>query len=153
MFLDPGKLLVIAVVALVVLGPDQLPKVAKSAGSLWHDFTRWRASIDQQVRGAFPDLPPTHEIVAAVRSPMALLDRLAQESVKPSPTAPSPAAPSPAAPTAAGVGTGAGALPVSPGADPWDAWPSSARHPSSAPDDEATVAAGGVLVSTDVSMN
>ena len=36
--LSPAKLLVILVVALVVLGPDKLPKVAKQIGSLWSDF-------------------------------------------------------------------------------------------------------------------
>jgi Sec-independent protein translocase protein TatA len=81
MFLDPGKLLVIAAVALVVVGPERLPKVARTIGSLWHDFSRWRATIDEQVRGVFPDLPATHEIAAAVRSPVALLDRLAREAV------------------------------------------------------------------------
>jgi Sec-independent protein translocase protein TatA len=118
MFLDPGKLLVIGVVALVVLGPDHLPKVAKTVGSFWSDFTRWRASVDAQVRAAFPDLPATHEIAAAVRSPLVLLDRLAQESeatVK---------ATGPSMNTAVGVvehprpdASGA------PTADPWDSWP------------------------------
>jgi sec-independent protein translocase protein TatB len=81
MFLDPGKLFVIGVVALVVVGPERLPKVARTIGTFWHDFSRWRATVDEQVRGVFPDLPPTHEIVAAVRSPVTLLDRLAREAV------------------------------------------------------------------------
>jgi Sec-independent protein translocase protein TatA len=80
MFLDPAKLLIIGVVALVVLGPDQLPKMAETAGSLWHEFKRWRTSLDDRVRAAFPDLPSTHEIAAAVRSPIFLLDRLADEA-------------------------------------------------------------------------
>ena len=83
MFLDPGKLLVIGAVALMVLGPDRLPKVARTVGSVWHDFTRWRATLDEHVRGAFPDMPAAHDIAAAVRSPIALLDRLAKESVAP----------------------------------------------------------------------
>jgi sec-independent protein translocase protein TatB len=81
MFLDPGKLLVIGVVALVVVGPERLPKVARTIGTFWHDFSRWRATIDEQVRGVFPDLPATHEIVAAVRSPVTLLDRLARDAM------------------------------------------------------------------------
>lgn len=83
MFLDPGKLLVIGAVALVVVGPEQLPKVARTIGSLWHDFSRWRATLDEQVRGVFPDLPATHEIAAAVRSPVTLLDRWAREAAAP----------------------------------------------------------------------
>jgi hypothetical protein len=31
------------------------------------------------VRGTFPNLPPTHEVAQAVRSPLAFLDRLADE--------------------------------------------------------------------------
>ncbi len=91
MFLDPGKLLVIGAVALVVVGPERLPKVARTIGSLWHDFSRWRATIDEQVRGVFPDLPATHEIVAAVRSPVTLLDRLARDAVAQSSAADPPA--------------------------------------------------------------
>ena len=49
-FLSPAKLLVILVVALVVLGPDKLPKVARQIGGLWGDFrTLPRAA---RVRGA-----------------------------------------------------------------------------------------------------
>ena len=33
--LDPAKLLVIAVVAVVLLGPDKLPQVARQIGSAW----------------------------------------------------------------------------------------------------------------------
>ena len=40
-FLSPAKLLVILVVALVVLGPDKLPRVAKQiGGDLWGDFRK-----------------------------------------------------------------------------------------------------------------
>ena len=83
MFLDPVKLLVIGVVALMILGPDQLPKLARTAGSLWHELRGLRARLDEHVHDAFPDLPATHEIAAAVRAPMALLDRLANEAVAP----------------------------------------------------------------------
>ena len=118
MFLDPVKLLVIGVVALVVLGPDQLPKLARMAGALRADLRRWRARLDQEVRGAFPDLPASHEIAAAVRSAMALLDRLSGESATGARTT---------------LDAGAGDTTAGPGdatvpaltalADPWDAWP------------------------------
>ncbi len=76
-FLSPAKILVILVVALVVLGPDKLPKVAKQIGSLWGDFRRFRQRLETDVRGSFPDLPPTDKIAQAVRSPLSFLGDLA----------------------------------------------------------------------------
>ena len=76
-FLSPAKLLVILVVALVVLGPDKLPKVAKQIGGFWGDFRRFRERLESDVRGTFPDLPSTDTIAQAVRSPLSFLDRLA----------------------------------------------------------------------------
>jgi TatA/E family protein of Tat protein translocase len=76
-FLSPAKLLVILVVALVVLGPDKLPKVAKQIGSLWGDFRKFRERLESDVRGSFPDLPSTETITQAVRSPLTFLDTLA----------------------------------------------------------------------------
>jgi len=77
--LSPPKLAVIAVVALIVLGPDKLPATARRIGALWHDVRRWRAHIEDEVRAVFPDLPSTAEVARAVRSPVALLDHLAQD--------------------------------------------------------------------------
>ena len=76
-FLSPAKLLVILVVALVVLGPDKLPKMAKQIGGLWGDFRRFRERLESDVRGNFPDLPSTETIAQAVRSPLTFLDTLA----------------------------------------------------------------------------
>ncbi len=76
-FLSPAKLLVIAVVALAVLGPDKLPTLAKQVGSLWRDFARFRQKLESDVRGSFPDLPSTETITKAVRSPLTFLDTLA----------------------------------------------------------------------------
>ena len=75
--LSPAKLLVILVIALIVLGPEKLPQVARQIGAAWHDLRQWRSRIESEVRGAFPDLPPTHEVATIVRSPLAFLDRLA----------------------------------------------------------------------------
>jgi Sec-independent protein translocase protein TatA len=76
-FLSPEKLLVILVVALFVLGPDKLPKVAKQIGGLWGDFRKFRQRLESDVRGTFPDLPSAETITHAVRSPLAFLDNLA----------------------------------------------------------------------------
>ena len=77
--LSPPKLLVILVIALIVLGPDKLPSAARRVGALWSEFTRWRAHVESEVRAAFPDLPSTTEMARAVRSPISMLDRLADE--------------------------------------------------------------------------
>ncbi len=76
-FLSPAKLLVILVVAVVVLGPDKLPMVAKQIGGFWGDFRRFRGKLESEVRGNFPDLPPTDTIHQAVRSPLSFLNNLA----------------------------------------------------------------------------
>ena len=76
-FLSPAKLLIVVLVAIVVLGPDKLPKVARQVGSLWGDFRRLRERLESDVRGNFPDLPSTDKITQAVRSPISFLDSLA----------------------------------------------------------------------------
>ena len=40
--LDPGKLLVIGVVAIILLGPDRLPQVARQIGGAWRAFNEFR---------------------------------------------------------------------------------------------------------------
>src|SRR5580658_2543504 len=80
--LSPAKLLVLLVIALIVLGPEKLPQMARQLGALWGDLRRFRTRLESDVRGAFPDLPPTHEVAQAVRSPLAFLDRLADEHEK-----------------------------------------------------------------------
>jgi sec-independent protein translocase protein TatB len=75
-FLSTDKVLVILVVALVVLGPNKLPQVARQLGSLWSDFQRFRQRVETEVRSAFPDLPSTEVLTRAVRSPLSVLDEL-----------------------------------------------------------------------------
>lgn len=75
--LSPAKILVVLIVAVVVLGPDKLPKVARQVGALWGDFRKWRERFETDVRGNFPDLPSTEKITQAVRSPISFLDSLA----------------------------------------------------------------------------
>jgi len=77
--LSPAKLLVILVIALIVLGPEKLPQVARQLGAAWHDFRQFRSRVEGEVRGTFPNLPPVNEVAQAVRSPFAFLDRLADE--------------------------------------------------------------------------
>ncbi len=77
--LSPPKLLMVLVIALIVLGPDKLPSMARRVGAAWSEFSRWRAHLESEVRASFPDLPSTTEITKVVRSPLSLLDRLADE--------------------------------------------------------------------------
>jgi sec-independent protein translocase protein TatB len=74
--LDPAKLLVIAVVAVILLGPDRLPQLARQVGEYWRTFNEYRHRMESQVRQSMPDLPSTAEITRLARSPSALLDHL-----------------------------------------------------------------------------
>ena len=74
--LDPGKLLVIGVVAIILLGPDRLPQVARQIGGAWKTFNEFRHRMETQVRDTMPDLPDTAEIARLARSPSALLNHL-----------------------------------------------------------------------------
>jgi sec-independent protein translocase protein TatB len=53
--LDPAKILVILVIVLVVVGPERLPKVARTLGAAWHEFQRVRQDVADEVRAALPD--------------------------------------------------------------------------------------------------
>ncbi len=78
--LDPAKLLVIAVVAIILLGPDRLPQVARQAGAAWRSFNEFRHRMESEVRDSMPDLPSTTEIARLARSPTALLNHLSSMS-------------------------------------------------------------------------
>jgi sec-independent protein translocase protein TatB len=74
--LDPAKLLIIAVVAVVLLGPERLPQVARQMGAAWRTFNEFRHRIETDVRSAVPDLPSIQDISRLARSPTALLNHL-----------------------------------------------------------------------------
>jgi sec-independent protein translocase protein TatB len=78
--LDPGKLLVIGVIAIILLGPDRLPQVARQLGGAWRSFNEFRHRMESEVRNTMPDLPPTSEIARLARSPSALLYHLSNMS-------------------------------------------------------------------------
>src|SRR5580693_3642029 len=78
--LDPGKLIVIAVVAIILLGPDKLPQFARQVGGAWRTFNDFRRRMESEVRSTMPDLPPTSEIARLARSPSALLTHLSTMS-------------------------------------------------------------------------
>ena len=103
--LSPAKLLVVLVVAVVVLGPDRLPRVARQIGGLWRTAQGLRQRLESEGQGAFPDLPSTDTIARAVRSPLTLLDSLSDEHAGPVATgAEGPGPPDDAATPGAGGG-------------------------------------------------
>ena len=133
MFLDPAKLLIIAVVALLVLGPEKLPKAAATLGTLRRDLHALRARVDGALGDVLSGAPSAAEVAAAVRSPLTLLDRLAGSpgseghatSASQQATAPPP-----------------GGEQSATGADPWDGWPASGHRgvPEASTADPAAVA-------------
>ncbi len=78
--LDPAKLLVIAAVAVILLGPNRLPQVARQVGAAWRSVTEVRHRMETEVRSSIPDLPSSSEIARLARSPSALLDHLSNLS-------------------------------------------------------------------------
>jgi sec-independent protein translocase protein TatB len=76
--LDPAKLLVIAVVAVILLGPDRLPQVARQVGGAWRSLNDFRHRMESEVRTSIPDLPSSADIARLARSPSALLDHLSK---------------------------------------------------------------------------
>jgi sec-independent protein translocase protein TatB len=75
--LSPAKLLVIVIVAVILLGPDKLPQVARQVGAAWRKLRDFQQRVDQEVRQNVPDLPSTQEIARFARSPMTVLNRWA----------------------------------------------------------------------------
>lgn len=54
--LDPAKVLVILVVALIVLGPERLPRAARQLGAAWRELTRIREQVREEVQSAIPQI-------------------------------------------------------------------------------------------------
>ncbi len=50
--LDPGKILIVLTVALIVLGPDKLPAAMKQVGKYWNEFQRVRSRLQSEMSGA-----------------------------------------------------------------------------------------------------
>ncbi len=69
--ISPAKILVVLLVALIVLGPDKLPGMARQAGKFLHELRRLRDRVESEMRSVMPEgMPLPSEIV---RSPLAFL--------------------------------------------------------------------------------
>ena len=63
-------------VAVILLGPDKLPQVARQVGAAWRSFSEFRHNMESEVRSSIPDLPSSADIARLARSPSALLNHL-----------------------------------------------------------------------------
>ncbi len=77
---NPIKIMVIIAVVLLLLGPDKLPEVAQKLGSSWRALKRMQERVETEVREALPDLPSTGDMARMARSPVNLLNQLADRA-------------------------------------------------------------------------
>jgi sec-independent protein translocase protein TatB len=125
--LSPAKILVVLVVALLVLGPEKLPRAARQAGRLVNDFRRFKASIDVEVREALGDPGALSSLPARGRAWVTSVVAEARPQVPPEasphqgPAPPFPGRPEGSSPGAGAASAGsadpagAGAAPSPPG--------------------------------------
>jgi TatA/E family protein of Tat protein translocase len=78
--LSPIKLLVVAFVIILLMGPDKLPEMAHRLGASWRALKRLQEKMEAEVREAIPDLPSTGDIARMARSPVSLLNQLADRA-------------------------------------------------------------------------
>jgi sec-independent protein translocase protein TatB len=76
--LSPVKLLLVFIVAVILLGPDKLPQVARQLGAGWRKLRNFHEQMDREIRQNIPDLPSSQDIARFARSPVALLNQLAE---------------------------------------------------------------------------
>ena len=74
--------MIIAFVALVLVGPDKLPETMHKVGSFWRDLKDRQAKLETSVRESMPNLPSTTELARMARSPVTLLNKLADFDAK-----------------------------------------------------------------------
>ncbi|HET8990399.1 MAG TPA: twin-arginine translocase TatA/TatE family subunit [Acidimicrobiales bacterium] len=89
--LSPLKILIIVAVIMLVMGPDKLPEVAQRLGAGWRALKGIQQRVESEVREAIPDLPSASEIARLARSPVSLLNQLADRVASPEPDEPATA--------------------------------------------------------------
>jgi len=75
--LSPIKILVVVAVIMLLMGPDKLPEVAHRIGAAWRAVKKLQERVEAEVRDVIPDLPSTGDIARIARSPVHLLNQLA----------------------------------------------------------------------------
>lgn len=81
--LSPMKVMIIVAAVVLLLGPDKLPEVAHKMGSTWQSLRRFQERIETEVRDALPDLPSTGDLARMARSPVTVLNQLADRVQNP----------------------------------------------------------------------
>jgi len=76
---SPIKLLLVIAVIAIFLGPDKLPEVAKKLGHAWRSLKQLQQRVETEIRSAVPDLPSSQDIARFARSPVNLLNTLADK--------------------------------------------------------------------------
>jgi len=54
-YIGPEKIIVVLVIALIVLGPERLPQVARQAGRAYREFRRVTSGLEAEVRDVFQE--------------------------------------------------------------------------------------------------
>jgi len=76
---SPIKLLLVIAVIAIFLGPDKLPEVAKKLGHALRSLKQLQQRVETEIRTAVPDLPSSQDIARFARSPVNLLNSLADK--------------------------------------------------------------------------
>lgn len=122
-FLDPGKILVVLVLALLVLGPERLPRAARQAGTAWRELTRIKEQVTDEIRSALPEDMPS-----IPRMPNNMVSGFLSDLTKPSSATQGsgPGAPGPGAagegPVSRPAANGAPGSPARPGPSRTSSW-------------------------------
>ena len=74
------KIFIIVAVVVLLLGPDKLPEVAHKLGTTWQSLRIFQQRVETEVREALPDLPSTGDIARMARSPLNVLNKLADRA-------------------------------------------------------------------------
>jgi len=77
--LSPIKILLIIAVVSILLGPDKLPEVAAKAGRAWRSLKDLQQKVESEIRTVVPDLPTSTELARYARSPVHLMNTLADK--------------------------------------------------------------------------
>lgn len=80
--LSPFKLMIIVAVILIFLGPDKLPQAARQIGEGWRSLKKFQQRVESEVREAIPSLPSSGDLARVVRSPVNLLNEIADRTAR-----------------------------------------------------------------------
>ncbi|HYA45412.1 MAG TPA: twin-arginine translocase TatA/TatE family subunit [Acidimicrobiales bacterium] len=78
MNLDPEKLLVLFVIALLVLGPQRLPQVARTVGRALAEVRKFTSPFQSEIRQVFAE--PQSELRQAFAEPRAMVETAVHEA-------------------------------------------------------------------------